>query len=192
MRTKRTCGSAHSSLPAPAHLATDVLEAAGTTYLRLEAKKQPRGSFRDCQRKRGLRVRLDDTPKLNELPQAPRNYQRAKNAERLDPKGDRSRSFHYPLGTRGQTRLPVYQAGANSSMLLGRNMVNLTFRLTEAGVVARPAVGMTGRGNWRKQTPFGNRTDRSCHITPPRKRADFQGVVHYETAGRTFSGGNRK
>ena len=32
----------------------------------------------------------------------------------------------------------------------------------------------------------------SGNITPPRKRADFQQVVRYERACRTFSGGNSK
>jgi hypothetical protein len=84
------------------------------------------------------------------------------------------------------------KAGTNSFMLLGRNTVNLTFRLLEAGVAARPAVGMAGRGSWNKQRPSGNRADRSCNITPLRKQADFQQVVRHETAGRTFIGGNRK
>ena len=83
------------------------------------------------------------------------------------------------------------KAGTNSPMLLERNTVSRTSRLFEAGAVARPAVGVIGKGCWRKQRPSGNRTDRG-HMSPLRKQADFQLVVRHETAGRTFVGGNRK
>ena len=75
------------------------------------------------------------------------------------------------------------------------NMVNPTSRLSceaEAGVSARNAEGMAGRGNWRKRMPPCNRVDRSRNITPPCKRADFQLVVHDERTDRTHIGGNRK
>ena len=39
---------------------------------------------------------------------------------------------------------------------------------------------MAGRGCWRKRMPLCNGADRSCNITPPCKRADFQRVIHDE------------
>jgi hypothetical protein len=82
--------------------------------------------------------------------------------------------------------------GADSFVSSERNMVNPSSRLTEAGVIARCAAGMPGRGCWKKQTPFSNRTDRSCNITSPCKRADFQRVTRDERTGKTFVGGNCK
>ena len=188
---KRTCGSVRSSLVAPALPATEGLEAAMTTYLRLRMKRRPRGSLWDCQRQGGLRVRLDDRSKLIELPQAPRRYDEPKALTGSNQKVTQSVSPLHTWNTR-TNRTAGVKAGTNSSMLLERNTVNLTFRPGEAGVVARPAVGMTGRGNWNKPRPSCNGVDRSGNTTLPRKRADFQWVVHYETAGRTFTGGNSK
>jgi hypothetical protein len=82
--------------------------------------------------------------------------------------------------------------GTNSFVSSERNMVNPASRPIGAGVLARGAVEMSGRGSWKKQTPFGNRTDRSCNITPLCKQADFQPVVRDEKTRRTFTGGNRK
>jgi len=75
------------------------------------------------------------------------------------------------------------------------NIVNPTFRPgceVGAGDSVRGAVRMVGRGNWRKRMPPCNRADRSCNITPPRNRADFQLVVRDERADRTHAGGHRK
>jgi hypothetical protein len=73
------------------------------------------------------------------------------------------------------------------------NIANLTFRLpVEAGVAARNAAGMAGRGCWKKQMLFCKGTDRGRNIASPCKRADFQRVVRDETANRTFAGGNGK
>lgn len=189
---KRTCGSVRSSLVAPALLATEGLEAAMTTYLRLRMRWRPRGSLRDCQRQGGLRVRLGDKSKLIELPQAPRRYDEPKALTGSNQKVTQSVSPLHTWNTRTNKTAGV-EAGTKSSMLLKRNTVNLTFRpLAGAGAVARPAVGMAGRGNWKKPRPSCNGADRSGHTTSPRKRADFQRVVHYETAGRTFTGGNSK
>ena len=151
----RTCGSVRSSLVAPALLATEGLEAAMTTYLRLRMRRRPRGSLWDCQRQGGLRVRLDDRSKLIELPQAPRGYDEPK---ALIGSNQKVRSRLSPLHTwdTRTNRTAGVEAGTNSSMLLERNTVNLIFRLSEAGLVARPAVGMAGRGNWKKQRPFCN------------------------------------
>ena len=105
----------------------------------------------------------------------------------------RSRLFRCTHGTHGHSRLPVWKAGANSFVSLELNIANPTSRLrVEAGASARNADGLAGKGCWNKQTPFDNGTDRSCNITLPCKRADFQRVVRDETAGRTFAGGNSK
>src|SRR6185295_1670903 len=102
-----------------------------------------------------------------------------------------SRLPHVALGAHGTSRTAGEETGATSFMLLERNTVNPTTRLIEAGVAARRADGLAGRGCWRKQRPSGNRTDRDATISP-RKRADFQRVIQDETARRTFAGGNRK
>jgi hypothetical protein len=96
-------------------------------------------------------------------------------------------------GAHGPIQLPVLQAGVNSFVSLQSNIVNPALRLpVEAGASARNADGVTGRGYWRKPMPLCNGADRSCNITPPCKRADFQLVVRDERAGRTFAGGNSK
>ena len=129
--------------------------------------------------------------KANELPQAPSNYDEPKTLKGSNQKVLQSAAPLLIWGTRTHTAAGV-EAGTKPSELLERNMVNPTSRLSEAGTVARLAEGMTGRGSWSKRTPPCNRADRGCKIISPRKRADFQPVVRYETAGRTFTGGNRK
>jgi hypothetical protein len=104
-----------------------------------------------------------------------------------------SRLFHRTLGTHGHFRLPVWKAGANLFVSLKPNIVNPTSRLIfEAGASVRNADGMAGRGNWRKRRPLCNGADRSCNITSPCKRADFQWVVRDERTNGTFVGGNSK
>src|ERR1035441_3484501 len=83
-----------------------------------------------------------------------------------------SQVFHPGCGTHGQTKLPVYRAGAKSSVSLQSNTVNPAFRLMEAGSTARCAQGMSGRGRWKKQKPFCNGADKGDIISRPRKRAD--------------------
>jgi len=188
---RRTCGSARSSLSAPAQLVTAVSEAAETMYLCLRAKRQPRGSLLDCERQCGLRARLDDMPKQSELLQAPliENEPKA-----LTGSNQKVRQSAAPLSILGHADIQTagVKAGAKSFASSEQNTVNQSFRLNEAGSTVRSAEGVTGRGCWRKPKPPGNQADRGCNITPPRKRADFQRVVHDERAGRTFAGGNRK
>ena len=108
---------------------------------------------------------------------------------RLKPKGAQSVALLLNRGTRTHKTAGV-QAGAYSFIrLLERNIVNPSSRLLgEAGRAARLAVGWRAEERWKKPRPSGNGTDRGWNITPPRKRADFQPVVRYESAGRTFPG----
>jgi hypothetical protein len=102
-----------------------------------------------------------------------------------------SRLLQRTHGAHGHSRLPVWEAGANSFVSLKPNIVNPTLRLfLEAGASARNADGVAGRGDWRKLRPFGNRADRG--IASLRKQADFQLVVRDERTNRTFAGGNSK
>jgi hypothetical protein len=113
---------------------------------------------------------------------------------RLEPKGNAVGCLAAPARHTNMKAAGV-KAGANSFMSLESNVVNPTFRSggsIGAGASARNAVGMVGRGDWRKRRPFCNGTDRSCNMTLPRKRADFQMVVHDEKTSKTFTGGNRK
>lgn len=118
-----------------------------------------------------------------------RQFQGAKDADRLQPKWRCSRLLFRGQSTR-TPRLPVEKAGTNSFVSLDSNMVSLTPRLNKAGRSARRAVGMAGIGCWRKRTPLGNRADRSNAL--PRKRAEFQRVIGNERTGKTFKGGNSK
>ena len=189
---RQTCGSVRSSLSSPARLVTVASEAAETNELRLRARKQLRRSFPSCQHQGGLRAGLGDKSNGSELPTGTVKIKRAKDADRLKPNGNAVGCSTCVHGTRGQKQTAGVKAGTNSLMLLERNTVSLTFRPLGAGVVARLAAGVAGRGSWNKRTPSGNRADRNCNITPLRKQADFQQVVRHETAGRTFAGGNRK
>ena len=83
--------------------------------------------------------------------------------------------------------------GAKSSMSSQSNIANPTSRLrVEAGVAARNAEEMAGKGCWKKRRPLCNGADRDCNIVLPCKRADFQRVVRDERTRRTFTGGNCK
>ena len=189
---KRICGSVRSSLSVLARLVTVGLEAIETTFPHhYDAETAVRRS-RNCERHAvGETGWMTCPTQVNCFRH--RNNQRAKDADRLRPKRQRSRRLRPTTEAHGHSRLPVYVTGANSSVSVQSNLVNPTFRPgTGAGASARHADGVAGRGNWKKRTPLGNRADRSCNITPPRKRADFQSVAHDEKAGRTFTGGNCK
>jgi len=189
----RTCGSVRSSLSAPARLATVGSEAAETTSLHRQDEETAARRF--------PRLRASTRSERQGWKKCPtqvnchrhRKIQRAKDADRLKPNGNAA-SVLQPCKRSTRTKPAAgVEAGANSSMSWPPNIVNPTFRLpVEAGASARNAQGMAGSGCWRKQRPFCNGTDRDCNIVPPCKRADFQRVVRDETAGRTFTGENRK
>jgi hypothetical protein len=83
--------------------------------------------------------------------------------------------------------------GANSFVSSEWNRINPTSCLVrKAGVAARCAVEMGGRGSWKKPRPFRNEMDRDCNIVLPCKRADFQRVIRDERTRGTFMGGNSK
>jgi hypothetical protein len=189
----RTCGSVRSSLSAPARLATVGSGAAETTSPhRQDEATAVRWSPRLRASMRSERQGWMKCPTQVNC-QRHRKIQRAKDADRLKPNGNAA-SVLPPCkrSTRTKTAAGV-EAGANSFMSSQLNIINPTGRLrVEAGASARNADGMAGRGCWKKRTPFDNGTDRSCNITPPCKRADFQRVVRDETAGRTGAGGNGK
>ena len=189
----RTCGSVRSSLSAPARLVTVGAEAAETTFLHHQdeatvVRRSPR--LRASTRLEGQGWMTGPT-QVN--CSGHRKIQRAKDADRLKPKGNAASVLQpYDWSTRTTTAAGV-KAGAKSFMSWQSNIATLTFRLpVEAGVAARNADGMAGRGCWKKQRPFCNGTDRGSNIALPCKRAYFQRVVRDETAGRTFMGGNRK
>jgi hypothetical protein len=189
----RTCGSVRSSLSAPARLATVGSEAAETTSLHPQDEETAVRRF--------PRLRASMRSERQGWMKCPtqvncrrhRKLQRAKDADRLKPNGNAARVLQPCKRSTRTKQAAGVEAGADSFMSSQPNIVNPTFRLpVEAGASARNADGMAGRGGWRKQRPFSNGTDRSCNMTPPCKRADFQRVVRDETAGRTFAGGNRK
>lgn len=122
-----------------------------------------------------------------------RNTERAKDAERLKPKWQRSRLCHPGAWNTRTPKTAGVKAGAKSFVSLETNIVNPTLRPgSGASASARTTAGVAGRGNWKKQTPLCNGADRSCNITSPCKRADFQSVVRDERTYKTFKGGNGK
>ena len=83
--------------------------------------------------------------------------------------------------------------GLNHRLLHGLDGLNPPLRPIGAGASAMAAVATSGRGCWKKQTPFCNGADRSVITNAPlREQAHFQRVVRYETTGRTNQGGNSK
>lgn len=188
---RRTCGFVHTSLAASARLVTVGSKAAVTTYLR----PMGRGDGREvvsatASVNGGRRVRLNDKSNGSERLRTPSNPKEPKTLTGSSQKAC-SRLPHFDLGHANIMTAGV-ATGANSVVSSERNMVNPSSRLTEAGDIARCAAGMPGRGCWKKRMPFCNGTDRSCNITPPCKRADFQPVTRDERTGRTYTGGNRK
>jgi len=188
---RRTCGFVHTSLSASARLVTVGSKAAGTTYLR----PRGRGDGREvvsatASVNGGRRVRLNDRPNVSELLQTPSNPIEPKTLTGSSQKA-RSRLPHEDLGHTNSMTAGV-ETGTNSFVSSERNRINPSSRLVEAGVIARCAAGMPGRGCWKKRTSFCNETNRGCNIAPPCRRADFQPVMRDERTGKTFVGGNRK
>ena len=188
----RTCGSVRSSLSASARLATVGSEAAEKTFLRRQdeetaARRSP--WLRASMRSEGWDWMKCPTQVNWERH---RESERAKDADRLDPKGMQSGVASVFRAHTDRRTAGVY-AGANSFVSSQPNIVNPTFRLrVKAGASVRNADGMAGRGCWKKRRPLCNGADRGCNITPPCKRADFQRVVRDERTRRTFTGGNSK
>ena len=188
---KRTCGSVRSSLSAPAWLATARSEAVETIYRRpFGAGRRPRGSLSDCERQCGpglswmtcpTQVNCASTVRVKE-PKALSGF-----SQKAMPFGCPSSDWDTRTNPNGRC-----SAGTKSSVLLERNRLTPTPRPSGQVWPRGRTHGVAGRGCWRKRMPLCNGADRGCDMTSPRKRADFQRVVHYETAGRTTTGGNRK
>ena len=187
---RRTCGSVRSSLSAPARLVTVGSEAAETRFPSPRGKHLPRGR-RQTESVNSVRGTGWMTGPTQVNCCSYRQFQRAKDADRLPPKAA-TQPVVLRKAEHADTTAAGGEAGAKSSVSSDSNMVNLPPRLHgKAGCSARRAVGVAGRGCWKKQTPLCNGADRS-QDAPPRKRADFQRVVDHERAGRTAPGGNRK
>jgi len=75
-----------------------------------------------------------------------RQVARAKDADRLRPKGYAVRLLAFSMPAHGPHDCRCSRQGLNHHSLLERNMVNPTFRLMEADDSARSVVGMAGRG----------------------------------------------
>ncbi len=186
----RTCGSARSSLSAPARLATVGSEAAETPVPPLWGKSLLRGRLQ-TESVNSVQGSGWMTCPTQVNCRSRRQFQGAKDADRLQPK-----MAMQPVALRNAEHADITaaggEAGAKSSVSLSANMANLTSRLClrQAGRSARRAGGMAGRGCWRKRRPLGNRADKSVAL--PRKRADFQRVIGNEKTGKTIQGGNRK
>ncbi len=187
----RTCGSDRSSLSASARLVTVGSKAAVTTYFCLHDTESSARNFRHCQRQRGGRVRLDDMSNPRELLQAPLNPAEPKTLTGSSQKA-RSRLLPSETWSTRTLRLPVYEARTKSFVSFKQNRINPTSCRIPAGVIARCAVEVAGKGGWRKRTPLCNGADRGLNITPLRKQADFQLVVDDEKTSRTFAGGDGK
>jgi len=190
---ERTCDSVRTSLSASARLVTVGSKAAETTYLRPMGRSRNREvAAMTASINGGQRVRLDDMPNISELSQVPSNPVEPK---MLTGSGQKAMQPAAPTRDLGHTDTTTagIKTGANSSMLPEPNTVSPTSCLNgEAGVIARCAVEVVDRGCWKKRRPSCNGADRSCNITPPCKRADFQWVIRDEKTRRTRGGGNCK
>ena len=163
---RRTCGFVHTSLSASARLATVASEAAETTYFRPRARGDGREVVSATASVNGGRkVRLNDVLNVSELSQAPSNPEEPKTLTGSGKKA-RSRMPHRDLGHTNMMTAGA-ETGANSFVSSERNMVNPSSRLAEAGVTAKCAAGMPGRGCWEKPRPLCNGTDRSGCSMPP-------------------------
>jgi hypothetical protein len=116
---------------------------------------------------------------------------RAKDAERLRPKGYRGRLLRRCTRSTRTRKTAGVLAGTTPLVSSTRNTVNPMSRSREgAGVSVRDADGAAGRGCWRKPRPLCNGADRRGAelgaITPLRKQAHFQLVVRDERDGRTL------
>jgi hypothetical protein len=188
----RTCGFVHTSLLTSARLVTVGSKAVGTTYLR----PMGRGDGREvvsatASVNGGRRVRLNDKSNASELSQAPSIPREPKTLTGSSQNRRAVGCLTMTWGTRTIMTAGV-RTGTKSFVSSDRNVVNPPSRLPKAGVTAMCAVGVPGRGCWKKQMPFCNGMDRGCNIAPPRKRADFQRVMRDERTGKTFIGGNSK
>ena len=188
---RRTCGFVHTSLSASARLVTVGSKAAETTYFR----PMGRGDGREvvsatASVNGGWKVRLNDMPNESKLSQVPSNPAEPKTLIGSSQKA-RSRMSHRDL-RHTNIMTAGAETGANSFVSSERNRINPSSRLVEAGVIARCAAGMPGRGCWKKRTSFCNETNRGCNIASLCKQADFQPVMRDEKTGKTFVGGNRK
>ena len=194
----RTCASVRSSLSARAWRATAGSEAVETMYpcnsRTAAAVRKPLG----LRASRGSGARLSGMSNESELPSGTVKISRATRCcSRLRPKMV-TRSDAPPVHwEHTDTKTVGVLAGTNPRMSSMRNTVSPTSRLREkASVPARAAVGVAGKGCWRKRRPVCNGSDRRCvgndNITLPRKRAHFQRVVRDEKVCRTVFGGNGK
>lgn len=191
LEVRRTCGSVHSSLSAPVRLATAGSEAAETTALNpkdMETDARKSLCLRASMRAKGQGWRTSST-KVN-----CRRHRYVCEPKTLTGSNQNGVQPGVPSGWRNTrtNKAAGVKAGAKSSVSLQSNTANPVFRLWEAGVTARCAEGLPGRGGWKKRRLLNNRADKGCNMSRPRKRADFQLVVGYEIAGGTFVGGNRK
>lgn len=191
LEVRRTCGSVHSSLSAPARLETVGSEAAETTALN---HNDAETIVRKFLRRRASMWAKGQGWMTSSIDVNCYRHRYFCEPKTLTGSNQNGKQPGVPSGwwnTRTE-RLPVYKAGAKSSVSLQSNTVNPAFRLSEAGVTARCADEIPGRGGWKKQKPLCNGANKRCDIPQPRKRADFQLVVGYEKAGGTFAGGNGK
>jgi hypothetical protein len=191
MAVKRTYGFVRSSLAAPVGLVTAGSEAAATTPLRPSGRGGRREAFSGIASVRRSGGQADDKSNESELHAGIVNPEEPK---ALTGSGQNRHAVGWHKDALGHTdnRTAGVVQGLNRRGFLVRKWVNPTSRPFGAGVAARSADGVAGRGCWRKRMPSRNRTDRGCDIAPLRKQADFQRVVRYEKAGRTTTGGNRK
>ena len=188
---RRTCGFVHTSPSASARLATVGSKAAETTYFR----PRGRGDGREvvsatASVNGGRKVRLNDIPNVGKLLQVPSNPKEPKALTGSNQKV-RSRLPHADL-RHTNVMTAGAKTGAKSFVSSEQNMVNPSFRLMEAGSSQDGLLGCRVADAGKRKRHFCNGMDRSCNITPPCKRADFQQVMRDERTGKTFRGGNRK
>jgi len=188
----RTRGSVRGSLTAPAKLATTWWEAAVTTPLRPAGRETRReAGFSEPPMSGGSRARLMACPTQVNCEQASLLQGSQTTLTGSGQNRHAARCSTSDMGHTDRKAAGVVQ-GLNHRLLRDLDELNPPLRPSGAGTLARAALATPGRGCWKKRTPRCNGTDSGCDITALREQAHFQRVVHYETTGRTNTGGNSK
>jgi hypothetical protein len=127
-------------------------------------QQQPAREAVICERQCGWEARLSGKANISELLINVVNNQRAKDADRLGPKGVWLDVLSLNEDTR-TLKPPAKRQGLTRTMLFVRNTVSPYFRPSRGRPTARKVDGSVGKGWSKKRRLICNRSDRGCNIT---------------------------